>query len=310
MLKQIRRFLCRNPFDELLSRSAELGQKNVLAVWNRGLGDIPLGLYAFVHRIRSFLPDAKITFLTRLDLREGFALLENVEILVSPQLKRGVEFDLKNALIQLGRTPEEFDLIIPKPDPTNWLRWQIGELIPRLHWDKQWDPLHERFSLPTDRPLIGVHVQTETVYQYEKNWPLQQWSRFFDRARRDMNANILLFGFEPTPHFSEEGIIDLRGKTTFLEMMSIIKNCCTHLVVPDSGVLSITYYLDVQKPLKIVSLWADPRQGVLRQKVASPNRALLHYPLVGKGKDIARIPVDAVLEYLNTCQRPHGLRSF
>ena len=29
--------------------------------WNRGLGDIALGLYAIVHRIRESIPDAKIT---------------------------------------------------------------------------------------------------------------------------------------------------------------------------------------------------------------------------------------------------------
>ncbi|MBS3902763.1 MAG: glycosyltransferase family 9 protein [Anaplasmataceae bacterium] len=298
MIELFKRRFFRNPFDVILSKAVEEGKKKFLFVWNRGLGDIPLGLYALVQRIRHFIPDAEITFLTRLDLREGFALLRGVDTLVSPNIRRGQEFSVEDVLAQLGHHLNEFDQVFEKPDPTRWLQWQIGTLTPRLEWQKEWDVLCERFALKGHQPLIGVHVQTETVYGYEKNWPEASWKEFFARASRELGAKIVLFGFQSIPQFEGEGVIDLRGRTSLIEMMSIIKNCCTHLVVPDSGVLSIAYYLDIHQPLKVVSLWADPEQGVLRQQVESPNPGFRHFPLIGKGKDTGRIPVEAVLKCL------------
>ena len=96
-----------------------------------------------------------------------------------------------------------------------------------------------------------------------------------------------------------EGLIDLRGETTLHEMLSIIKNRCSYLIAPDSGVLSLTYYIDVTFPLKVISLWADPKQGILKQNVASPNPELVHAPLIGKKGDISSITVDEVCELFN-----------
>jgi ADP-heptose:LPS heptosyltransferase len=306
MFQLLKNHFFRNPFDVALAKAADEGKKKFLVIWNRGLGDIPLGLYALTQRMRSFIPDAAITFLTRPDLREGFALLGNVETLVSPNIRRWQEFALEDVLKQLGHQLSDFDQVFEKPDPTRWLKWQLGTLTPKLSWQSEWDGLCERFALKAGVPIIGVHVQTETFYNYEKNWTEEKWRALFHHAASEMGAQILLFGFKPTPAFEGEGIIDLRGRTSLIEMMSIIKNHCTHLVVPDSGVLSITYYLDIQCPLKVVSLWADPEQGVLRQKVASPNAGLKHYPLIGRKKDIGRIPVEAVMECLKnehlTCQ--------
>ncbi len=310
MLQHLKRYLFRNPLDLAMSEAAAKGKKKFLVIWNRGLGDIPLGLYALVYRMRAFVPDAQITFLTRPDLREGFALLGGVEILVNPNIRRWQEFSLDEVLAQLGHSASEFDHIFEKLDPTRWLKWQIGTLIPKLHWDPAWDVLCNRFCIKGDGPIIGVHVQTETNYNYEKNWPQEHWRTFFAQATRELGAKILLFGFQPTPGFEGEGIIDLRGRTGFIEMMSIIKNCCTHLVVPDSGVLCMTYYLDVDRPITIASLWADPQQGVLRQKVASPNPNLKHYPMIGKGKDTSRIPVEAVMECLRNENSVCHVRSF
>ncbi len=296
----LKKYFIRNPFDQALERAAQEGKKKFLFVWNRGLGDIPLGLYALVHRVRSFIPDAQITFLTRLDLREGFAMLGGVETLVSPALHRGQEFHLDAILAQLGTERKDFDQIFEKPDPTRWLSWQIGQLVPRLQWRSEWDDIPSQLGPETEGPVIGVHIQTETnfVYGYEKNWPLDCWRTFCTRATCECDAKILLFGFQPTPSFEGKGIVDLRGMTSLIQMMSIIKNRCTHLVGPDSGVLCFAYYLDILKPLTVISLWADPKQGVLRQQVPSPNPHLKHHPLIGKGKDISRIPVDAVIARL------------
>ena len=81
-------------------------------------------------------------------------------------------------------------------------------------------------------------------------------------------------------------------------MLSLIKNRCRYLVAPDSGVLSVAYYVDASYPIRIVSLWADPRQGVLRQKVDSPNPLFQHRPLHGKNDTVANIAVDTVYDAL------------
>ncbi len=107
---------------------------------------------------------------------------------------------------------------------------------------------------------------------------------------------VLLFGFNPTLAFP--GTCDLRGQTTLLEMLSLIKNRCRFLLVPDSGVLSLTYYIDAIFPIHVISLWADPKQGVLKQKVVSPNTELVSRPLIAKNKDLRTLSVDTVMEAL------------
>ena len=298
MLKNLWRKYGINPLDRLLKQAKNQGKSKVLICWNRGLGDIPLGLYALNLRIRQFLPEANITYLTREDLREGFELLEGVSTLIDPCLKRGVPFDLNASLVRCGSHQAEFDLILERPDPTRWLMWQLGKLTPQLLWDPNWDQLSDKFFLDKDKKYIGVHVQTETHYQYEKNWPVDHWTEFFQRCYREQGVRSLLFGFSKTPLFSQEGVIDLRGETTLFEMLSILKNYCRYLLVPDSGVLSILYYLNTPFPIDIVSLWADPRQGVLKQNVASPNPLLKHRPLIAENKDLRTVSVETALHTL------------
>lgn len=93
-------------------------------------------------------------------------------------------------------------------------------------------------------------------------------------------------------------MIDLRGRTGYLEMASVIRNRCRLLVAPDSGVLATAYYLAARFPLDVVSLWSDPRQGILLQGCPSPNPLLRHMPLVGRDEQARNIPVDDVLAEL------------
>lgn len=294
MLKKLWRTYGPNPFDASLKRAKKEHKTRFLIYWNRGLGDLALGLYTLNLRIREWIPEAKITYLTRQDLADGFQLLEDVEVIVSPSLKRGQPLKLSEHLID----PSQFDVILEKPDPTRWLMWQLGKVTPRLKWEEKWNTAHQRFSFPRKSPLIGVHVQTETHYQYEKNWPVHYWQTFFKESFEKYGAYSLLFGFSKQVPFDQEGVIDLRGETTLFEMLSIIKNCCQFLLVPDSGVLSLTYYLNQAFPLHIVSIWADPKQGILKQKVASPNPLLHHYPLIAKNKDLSHLDVQQVIHAL------------
>lgn len=294
ILKNLWRKFGINPFDSLLKRAKTYGSSRFLICWNRGLGDIPLGLYALTQRIRQYIPEAHITFVTRSDLADGFRMLEGVQVVVDPEWKRGVAINLDKTLLNTGLARHDFDVILEKPDPTHWLMWQIGTLTPKLQWNSEWDALCEKFSLGKDKKYVGVHVQTETNYAYEKNWPTDYWKDFFKKV----GVDVLLFGFAPTPIFEGENIVDLRGKTSLFEMLSLIKNRCSYLLVPDSGVLSIAYYIDTSFPIDVVSLWADPKQGILKQNVASPNPLLRHHPLIATDKDLRTVGVDTALNAL------------
>lgn len=272
-------------------------KKTFLLCWNRGLGDLPLGLYGICAHIRKIIPNAAIWFLTRNDLAKAFELLPQVEVLIDKRWKRGSSIDVDDSLQQLGLERENFDVIIEKPDPTRWLASDIGKMIPKLSWEKEWDALSKPFSLPSD--CIGIHINTETsaYYGYEKNWPISSWKNLFESIGQK-GKRIILFGLQPNDQFTNFGCINLCGKTTIFEALSIIKNHCTILIAPDSGILSLVYYLNSDFPLKVISLWADPRQGILRQRVASPNRYLQHIPLVAPKQSLENITVHHVEEVL------------
>lgn len=289
-------------FDRLLKNAVKKKSTCFLICWNRGLGDIPLGLYALIYRIREFVPDAKITFLTRPDLFLGFNLLSQVEVLVDPSWERGKPFDLTSSLARLQKNEKLFDVIIENPDPTRWLKWQLGRIIPKLNWLEKYDTLCERFGLGPMQKYIAIHIQTETKYKYEKNWPVIYWKECLHQLFSKLKLTPILFGFSKEIQFLQDGVIDLRGETTLLEMLSIIKNHCCCLLTPDSGVLSMIYYLNIPFKLNVISLWADPKQGVLKQQVESPNPLLQHIPLIAKHKDICNISVRQVIKILGEFQ--------
>lgn len=291
MFRTLRTFLP-NPFDWMVKRTARKGGKKILLCWNRGLGDIALGLYAMVQRIREHIPDAEITFLTRENLRDGFSLLEKIEVLVDPKLKRGEKVHIDPAL------RAQFDLVIEQPSPTEWVRWQRGKVVPKLKWDPRADSLHKRFALSDRFRYVGVQVEAETQYGLWRNWPLKRWQELFDRLEGLEDMRLLLFGYGEEPKFSNRCLIDLRGKTNLFELLSIIKNRCMALILPDSGISSMIYYLNASFPLKHITLWADPDHGILKQAVPSPNPQLMHHPLVGALRDLSTVTVDAVCQEL------------
>ena len=282
MLKKLWKKFGPNPLDRQLKKSARRGCQSILIPWNRGLGDIALGLYAIAHRIRQFLPHAKITFLIRPDLQEGFQLWPDVDTLIAPNWRRG-----KPALLPSDLPP--FDLILQDADPTYWVAWQRGHLVPQLSWNPAWDELCGKFNLPTG--CVAAHVSCETDYYFERNWPSDQWNKLFS----SLQEPIILMGRKKEPLFHHPHVIDLRGETSLLEILSILKNRCRCLIAPDSGILAMVYFLNTPFPLRVVSLWADPRHGILKQNVASPNPLLEHIPLISPNKkNAALISVDEV----------------
>jgi UDP-N-acetylglucosamine/UDP-N-acetylgalactosamine diphosphorylase len=286
MFRTLARVFLPNRFDWMLKRTARKGGKKILLGWNRGLGDIALGLYAMVQRIREIIPDAEITFVIRENLKDGFSMLEGVKTIIAPDWKRGTPARIDESL------KKGFDLVIEKPSPTDWVRWQRGKVVPRLKWNREHDDLHEKFHL--DGMYVGVQVSAETNYGLWRNWPLEKWQELFNRLEK-MGVKVLLFGFGNEPQFPNSNIVDLRGKTTLFELLSIIKKRVFALVLPDSGVSSMTYYLDESFPIRLVTLWADPNHGILKQQVPSPNPQLVHCPLIGENRDLSTVSVDAVV---------------
>lgn len=293
MLKKILSKFGPNPLDARLEKAKRRGEKTFLLFWNRGLGDIALGLYAIVHRIREYVPDAKITFLTRPNLEDGFTLLGGVEVIVLPNLKRGDKVKLDDLI-----DTSKYDVVFENPDPTKWVAWQRGKLTPVLHWQEKWDALCEEYDLDPSGKYVGAHVQTETNYAQWRNWPIDSWNELFEKITAD-GKKVLLFGYENEPVFEMDGVIDLRGKTPLFPLLSVIKNRCEALIVPDSGISSMVYYLGESFPIKHISLWAETDMGILKQNVESPNKELKHIPLKGKDKNIQNITPDEVYAALH-----------
>jgi len=303
VIKKLIEKLFGNEFDRLLAKARKNGGKRFLIFWNRGLGDIALGLYALIEKLREVVTDAEITVVTRQDLAQPFRLLRVHNVLVDDALKRSDGEAAKTSFTRLGIRLDEFDVVLARVNPTKWLTWQLGKVTPRLAWRPAFDGLSQRIEEIDEGTLcIGVHVDSETAhyYGYIKNWPPERWQALFSQLEIHYPlAKILLFGHQINHPYVFTNIVDLRGRTTCLEMLSTIKNQCHVLIAPDSGILTMAYYLDCDFPLLLISLWADPRQGILKQGVTSPNRQLQHVPLQGLEERIANIGVADVLSVLD-----------
>lgn len=298
MFKKILRAIRPNPLDQILKKAQKKQQKKFLLGWNRGLGDLALGLFAINHRIREFVPDADITYLIRENLKDGFELLEDVKVLVAPDWQRGKSYSMEETLKKLDIDPKSFDQIIPNPDPTYWVKWQRGKLIPKLKWQEQWDNLYKEFDLPQGYTYIAMQPNAETQYGFWRNWPLGRVEEFIKEVEKHPKMRLILLGFSNEPKFDSPAVVDLRGKTSLFQMLSIIKNRVSHLVVPDSGVLTMTYYLDAPFEIQVISLWADSRHGILKQAVFSPNPDLVHRPIYSRDRDLSSVQVADVFKYL------------
>ena len=285
-------------FERGLRRIAGVARPRVLLYWNRGLGDIALGLCALFARVRESSPGAQISVLTRTDLEEAFRLTDVDVVLASPGLQRGDPRGYENACARLGIDASGYDLVFERPDPSAWIADGVGRFVPRLRWRGEWNALVERFpQVPGDDGIvIAAHVSSETAQfsGYVKDWPTACWRELVARFAGDARLRWVLFGHAQPEPFELPGVVDLRGRTGFLDVLSLIRNRARVLVAVDSGILSVAYYLDEQFPLEVVSLWSDPRQGVLKQGVESPNRGLRHVALVGDGEDVRRLAVDSV----------------
>lgn len=300
--------LAGDPYERALARAARRRCGRIVFYWNRGLGDIALGLAPMFARAAERVPGASIEVVTRADLEEPFRLTAASRIHVVPGLERGERIGAETACARLEADPREGALAIDAPDPTRWLAAAGARAAPpRFRWRPDHDALAARFVDREDsRPWIAVHASTETAqhYRYVKDWPAEAWRELFRAAARKHDARFVLLGLAPAPSFAEPNVIDLRGRTGFLEMLALIRTRCAALIAPDGGVLNAVYFLDADFPITVVSLWSDPRQGLLKARAPSPNPRLVHAPLVGAGDDVRAIPPDDVLAALDVALMP------
>jgi ADP-heptose:LPS heptosyltransferase len=288
-------------FDRALVRARRSVPNRFLFFWNRGLGDIALGLVPLFLRVRREFPGSRIEVITRADLRAPFELAAVDAVHVIPDLQREARIDMAQASMALGLVLDDYAAVFDYPDPNRWLAGRRRDFPPRLSWAPAWDSAAERFrEVKSDRLVIGAHVRAETgaYYGYVKDWPEDGWRALLARFP-DPSVQWVLFGLEAQPPFEGENVVDLRGRTRFAEAMSLVRNRCRVLIAPDSGILTMTYYLEADFPIEVISLWSDPRQGVLLQGCPSPNPRLVHTPLLSPGEDLSRLEVNTVADALN-----------
>ena len=300
------------PFERALAEGARHHRERVVFYWNRGVGDIALGLVPMFARVAAKLPTATLEVVTRAELAEPFRLTAARAIHVVPGLERGERISAATACARLPVDPRAGALAIDAPDPTRWLAVARHPAPPRFHWSADFDALAAPLLYRDDRrPWIAVHASTETAehYGYVKDWPADAWRALFDATARRHDVRFVLLGHARAPSLGGPNVIDLRGRTGFLQMLALVRTRCTALLAPDGGILNAVYLLDAAFPITVVSLWSDPRQGLLKHQAASPNPRLVHVPLVGAGGDMCTIAPDDVLAALDVALAPAAPRA-
>jgi len=286
-----------NDFERALRAARSTGSHHYVFCWNRGLGDVALGLAPLFARIRAQDADGRITVFTRAELAEMFMLAGVDDLHVVAGLQRGAPIDPNAAAAQAGVALSPSATVFTDPDPTQWLVGRRQAICPSLRWDPAWNARADRL-LPAiaGEFVVGAHVSSETAqyYGYAKDWPPAAWQDLIARFPATRNVRWLLFGNAPTAAFEQSNLDDLRGRTTLLDLLAVIRTRCRLLVAPDSGILTAAFYLAEDFPLDVVSLWSDPRQGVLKQGCPSPNPRLRHEALQGRNEDVRNLPVDDV----------------
>lgn len=296
-------------FDRALRAAARERRSAFVFAWNHGLGDVALGLMPLFARIRARIAGSRIVVFTRADLADAFALAGVDELHVVPGLTRNAALDPVAAAAGLNVSLPEGATVFANPDPDRWLGSRRHEYAPALAWNSAWNAKADRLVAAADGVVgIGAHVDSETgaYYGYVKDWPAAAWRELFARFPAARRVRWLLFGCGSLAGFDQPNVLDLRGRTDLLELLAVIRTRCRVLVAPDSGVLAAAYYLAADFPLDVVSLWSDPRQGVLKQGSPSPNPRLRHRPLLGAGDDVRNIGVDDVARAIEAALEGSG----
>jgi UDP-N-acetylglucosamine pyrophosphorylase len=299
-LRNFIRAITPNPFISALKKCPKNG--SILLFWNRGLGDIPLELFALTKTIFEYVQDAKITIITRQDLYQGFTLLDpKIKILVSCHLKRKQFEDYDKIFEELKVDKASFHHIFYKPDPAYWVKKQKKGLLISLRWK---EAFFKMLPIETAKPKAFLHIHSETVYGFEKNLPSKTWHKIIFDLKQKGYYTIAL-GFEKTEFFDVD--CDMRGDTDLYQILSAMQQASSLFIGPDSGLLNMLYYLDVQKKMHLVSFWANTRVGLLHQGVKSPNKLLTHNAVIAPNQDLSQLEASLMTSHVKDMSLTHAL---
>jgi len=266
-LRNLIRKLKKNPLHQVLKKLPS--NANIAFFWNRGLGDIPLELYSFKETILKFCPKARLCVITREDLKEGFMLLEGLTVYTSALLKRKEEEDYEAIFTSLNLNKDAFDHIFYKPDPAYWVAKEKKVQTPKLHWDQSFET---KAYLLEGKHYAFLHLNSETVYGFEKNLSKAQWQTILQDLK-EKNYTTVALGAS-CDSFDLSCDIDLRGKTSLFDIITHLLNSSSIFIGPDSGLLNILYFLNIQTPLKLISYFGNTNVGILQNNHPSPNSLL------------------------------------
>ena len=115
-------------FDRALENTRADPRNAYLFFWNRGLGDIALGLVPLFDRIRSRSPRSRIVVITRKELHAAFELTDADEVHALPGLAREERVDISAACRALRLDHASFSAVFDYPDPNRWLEGRRREL--------------------------------------------------------------------------------------------------------------------------------------------------------------------------------------
>src|SRR4029450_5312304 len=118
--------------DRAVRRAAAGPRRDFLFFWNRGLGDIALGLVPVFARVRRDVPGARISVVTRPELKEPSAPTGADAVVTIAGLARDERVTLADLRAIAGLELDRCAAVFEDPDVNRWLRGRRAEVPPRV----------------------------------------------------------------------------------------------------------------------------------------------------------------------------------
>ena len=254
------------------------GRRDFVFAWNRGLGDIALGLVPLFARIRA--QDPRQPHRGRHARRSGGGVRAR---------RRGR--DPRRARHWSARSPVDPSR---RPMRRRASRCPLGDRVRRSRsdalarraaagvsafacaGDAEWNALADDRCAAEPRrhrDRRARELGDRAVLWLREGLARRRVAGAVRAVSASRNVRWLLFGnVRATTSSRRRTSSTCAGRRRSSSCSPSIRNRCRILVAPDSGVLTAAYYLADDFPLDVISLWSDPRQGILKQGCPSPNR--------------------------------------
>src|SRR4030095_3555432 len=153
--------------DRAVRRAAAGPRRDFLFFWNRGLGDIALGLVPAFARVRRDVPGARVIVVTRPELKEPVALNDADSVRTTAGLARGERVTLADLRAIAGPELDRCAAVFEDPDVNRWLLGRRHEFSPLLRRRPAWCPLSDRVApAAAGGVYVGAHVSAEKTQYY------------------------------------------------------------------------------------------------------------------------------------------------